>query len=69
MKEFNDKCGLSGTIHAARRWADMEPLQVQRELEEQARGDKIQQRREMERRNTEHMQNMMSRWLQGDHQD
>jgi hypothetical protein len=54
-------------VESARRWADMEPLQVQRDLEELAQREEQEQRRETVRRNREHMQDFMVRWLQGDH--
>ena len=56
-------------VESARRWADMEPLHVQRELEELARHEELQNRRVAVRRNREHMQELMSRWLREDHQD
>jgi hypothetical protein len=56
-------------VASARRWADMEPGQVQREVAELARKEQRQQHRATVRRNQEHMQQIMSRWLQEDHQD
>ena len=56
-------------VASARWWADLEPGQVQRELAELARQEQRQQRRAAVRRNQEHMQQIMVRWLQGDHQD
>jgi hypothetical protein len=46
----------------------MDPLQVQRDVEELARREELQQRREAVRRNREHMQDVMVSWLQGDQQ-
>jgi hypothetical protein len=56
-------------VASARRWADMEPRQVQRELAELARKEQRQRRCATVRRNQEHMQQIMVRWLQEDHQD
>jgi ribosomal protein S14 len=55
-------------VESARRWAEMDPLQVQRDVEELARREELQQRREAVRRNREHMQDVMVSWLQGDQQ-
>jgi hypothetical protein len=56
-------------VSSARRWADMEPGQVQRELAEQARKERRQQQRVTVRRNQDQMQQFMSRWLHEDHHD
>ena len=56
-------------VDSARRWAAMEPRQVQREIEESRHRTVLQQRRVAVRRNHDHMQHVMSRWLQGDQQD